>query len=241
MTAQSKRNVLVIGVDAETFSQVTPILKRGAMDVDRFPRARESLDLVEAVAFDALILGFPLTDMPLEEFLEAIRRPESSSRKSPVLLLCTDGGEEVANGYLGKGVSRVVSLAMAGEQLQRVISGLLEVAPRIGARVMARLEIQLAKGKTLAMCQTENLSSSGMLIRTYVGYPLGTRLAFEFNLPTDPLPVRGEAEVVRHTLVDRETVSGVGTRFLSFEGDGEVRYRRYVNQHKAAAEAALHA
>lgn len=241
MTVQSKRKVLVIGVDADTFSQVVPILQRGAMDVDRFPRARESLDLIEAVTFHALILGFPLADMPLEEFLEAIRRPASRCRSAPVLLLSMDGKEDSAGSYLGKGVSRVVPFSLAGEQLQEVISGLLNVAPRVGVRVMARLEIQLAKGKTLAMCQTENLSSSGMLIRTYVGYPLGTRLAFEFNLPTDPLPVRGEAEVVRHTLLDRETVSGVGARFVSFEGDGERRYRRYIEQQQASDQERVNA
>ncbi len=236
-----KRNVLVIGVDSQTYEKVAPILERASLDVDRFPRARASLELIRAVSFDALILGYPPMDMFLEEFLDAIRQPNSSCRHSPVLLLSTDEDTEEACRYLGKGVSRVVPLSLATDQLQEVVSGLLEVAPRLGMRMMARLEIQLAKGKTLAMCQTENLSSSGMLIRTFVGYPLGTRLSFEFTLPTDPRPIRGEAEVVRHTTLDRETVSGVGARFLSFEGDGSRRFHRYLEGEAAESEKAIHA
>jgi CheY-like chemotaxis protein len=226
----SARNVLMIGVDSDTFAKIAPMLERATVEVDRFPRGRSSLELLSAVSFDALLVGFPLPDMEVEEFLAEIRKQDSLTRRTPLLLLTNEEREEEARRrFIGKGANRVVPVSTSAELLQSAVSGLLEVAPRVGARVMASLEVQLEEGKTLAMCQTENISSTGMLIRTYVGYPIGTRLSFEFALPTDGRPVRGEAEVVRHTYVDRERVRGVGARFLSFEGNGLRRFRDYLS------------
>ncbi|MCB1058492.1 MAG: PilZ domain-containing protein [Acidobacteria bacterium] len=222
--------ILVVGVDAETFAKLKPILGRSSLEVDRFPRGRASLELTAAVPFDLLVVRSPLEDMELKEYLDAVRSPLSASRRGSLLLLVADGDVATAESYLGRGANRAVPLEQSAEALESAISQLLEVAPRIGARIFASLEIQLAEGKSLAMCQTENLSATGMLIRTNVGYPLGTRLDFEFALPMDPKPVSGEAEVVRHTLVGREAVTGVGARFVSFSGDGRARFERYLKQ-----------
>lgn len=226
----SVSKVLVVGVDAETFSKLKPILGRSSLEVDRFPRGRASLELITAVFFDLLVVRSPLEDMALQEFLDAVRSPMSASRRSSLLLLVADGDATTAESYLGLGANRAVPLEQSVEALEASISELLDVAPRIGARIFASLEIQLAEGKSLAMCQTENLSATGMLIRTNVGYPLGTRLDFEFALPMDPKPVAGQAEVVRHTRVGRERVTGVGARFVDFVGDGHKRFVRYLKQ-----------
>jgi CheY-like chemotaxis protein len=222
------RNVLIIGVDAETFGKVAPMFDRSDVDVDRFPRGRSSLELLSVVAFDTLLVGYPLPDMSMGEFLSDVRREDALTRQTPILIMTADEKVEEANQFIGRGANRVVPLSIDAESLQSVVSGLLEVAPRVGARVMAQLEVQLEEGKTLAMCQTENISSTGMLIRTYVGYPIGTKLRFEFPLPDSPRLVRGEAVVVRHTLQNRERISGVGARFVSFEGDGERRFQKYL-------------
>ena len=234
MTAKSRngksRNVLIIGVDSNTFSKIAPMLERAAVEVDRFPRGRPSLELLFAVAFDALLVGFPLPDMDLDEFLSEIRMRESLTRHTPVLVLTEEKlQQEAQQRFVGKGANRVVPVSIGAERLQSVVSGLLEVAPRIGARMMASFEVQLEEGTTLAMCQTENISNTGMLVRTQVGYPIGTRLSFEFPLPSDGRTVKGEAEVVRHTLLGREQIRGVGVRFLSFEGDGKRRFREYLD------------
>jgi hypothetical protein len=83
------------------------------------------------------------------------------------------------------------------------------------------------------MCQTENVSTTGMLVRSNVGYPPGTRLGFEFLLLGDSRAVKGEAEVVRHTTIGREAVRGIGCRFVSFEGDGEKRFLEYMKKQNA--------
>lgn len=234
-----KQKVLIIGVGSETFEKVAPMLERDSVDVDRFPRAEASLELLSVVTFDTLLVGYPLAGMATEEFLERVRKEGMPNQKTPLLLLTEEATLEEARGWIGRGANRVVPLSVEAEDLQSTVSGLLKVAPRLGIRVMANLEIQVDEGTTLAVCQTENLSATGMLIRTLVGYPLGTRLGFEFNLPLDPRAVKGEAEVVRHTLSGRERIRGVGVRFVSFEGDGQRRFESYLEESLEVAPKTL--
>ncbi|MDY7094207.1 MAG: PilZ domain-containing protein [Acidobacteriota bacterium] len=227
MSASHSR-VLVVGVDAETFAKLQPMLDRASVEVDRFPRARASLELVTAVRFDLLIVRSPLEDMSLGEYLASVRVPESKSRRSSLLLLVSDGDTMAAQAFLGRGANRSIALSESEEHLQQAVSDLLHVAPRIGARIFASLQVQVAEDQSLTMCQTENVSATGMLIRTNVNYPVGTMLDFEFNLPTGGEVVRGSAEVVRHTVVGREAVAGVGVRFASFNPGSEDRFRQYL-------------
>ena len=91
------------------------------------------------------------------------------------------------------------------------------------------MEIKLGGAKDMILCQTENLSASGMLIKTERRYDKGTKIDFEFSLPDDIRPVSGIAEVVRQTMVGRDRVGGIGMRFLSFAGDSQRRFESYVN------------
>ena len=83
---------------------------------------------------------------------------------------------------------------------------------------------------SLEMSQTENLSETGMLVRTGEVYPLGSRLSFEFHLGGQGQPIRGEGEVVRQTTAGRESVRGVGIRFISLERDGQARLQRFLRE-----------
>lgn len=224
-----KRSLLVIGVDAPTFEKLAPLLERPNFEVDRFPRGRASLELVTLVRFDTLVAHYPLPDISLQDFLDAVRHADSSSRSSPLLLLTREDLLEEARYYVGKGANRALSLGENSERLQAEVSELLQVAPRLSMRVLASLHVQLDENTSLAMCQTENISRTGMLVRTNAAYPLGSQLRFEFTIPGDNRAVTGEAEVVRHTTGGRENVRGVGVRFLTFQGDGEQRFLRYLS------------
>jgi len=105
-----------------------------------------------------------------------------------------------------------------------VLFRLLEVPPRFAMRATSRLKVQLSWGTTQTICQTENISAHGMLIKTDHTYPIGTQMSFELTMPGDNAPVRGFAVVVRHTMEKRERVTGVAVRFSSFDGDDKKRF-----------------
>ena len=81
-------------------------------------------------------------------------------------------------------------------------------ADRRAVRLMVQLDATIDDGKVARMCQTENLSKSGMLVRTRAPLPVGTKVAVQFLFRGDPamakdaLPggyafVEGEAVVAK--------------------------------------------
>ncbi len=223
-----RRNVLVIGVSPEEFGRVAPFLARDAFDVDRFPSGTGALELTAVVSIEVLLVRYPLPDMDLGVFLQAVRQPDSKCLSSPILVLANASAGKEAQAYIGRGANRVLHLEDAEEELQGTVSALLAVAPRKDARFLARMEIKIGGAKDMILCQTENLSASGMLIKTERRYDKGTTIDFEFSLPADVRPIAGVAEVVRHTMVGRDQVGGIGMSFLSFAGDSQRRYEAFV-------------
>ena len=224
----NRRNVLVIGVSPDEFGRVAPFLARDAFDVDRFPSGTGALELTAQVSIEVLLVRYPLPDMDLGVFLQSVRQPDSQCLTSPILILADADADAEADSYVGRGANRMLRLTDAEEELQASISGLLAVAPRKDARFLARMEIKIGGAKDMILCQTENLSASGMLIKTDKRYDKGTQLDFEFELPGDARPIQGLAEVVRHTMVGRDQVGGIGVRFLSFHGDSQRRFENYL-------------
>lgn len=102
---------------------------------------------------------------------------------------------------------------------------------RSDVRVMVQLDATVDDGKVARMYQTQNLSRSGMLLRTRQPLPVGTRVSIQFLFPGDPiltaakLPggygfVEGRARVVRHTHPVREKVKGMALQFQTLEDRG---------------------
>lgn len=220
--------MLVVNVDTELFEKIAPLLHRGTFGVDRFPRAGAALELVSRVPVDVLLVGYPLPDIELQQFLDAVRAPSSPCRQSPLLLIAHGEELEEARRYIGRGANEVVAVDESPERLQAAVSRLLSVAPRSSLRLMVRIVVNIGEGAALEMAQSENFSETGMLVRTGEVYPMGSRLSFEFHLGGDRLPIRGEGEVVRQTTAGREQVRGIGIRFVSFERDGLMRLQRFL-------------
>jgi uncharacterized protein (TIGR02266 family) len=223
--------LLVVNVDEELFGKVSPLLNRHEFEIDRFPRAAAALELVSRVPVDVLLVGYPLPDVGTQELLDAVRATGSPCRQSPLLLLAPAGQLEDARRFIGRGANDVVAVEETPERLQAAVSRLLAVAPRSSLRTMVRIVVNIGEGAALEMAQSENLSETGILVRTRESYPLGSRLSFEFHLGGDHMPIRGEGEVVRITTAGRESVRGVGVRFISLERDGLLRLQRYLRGH----------
>lgn len=73
-----------------------------------------------------------------------------------------------------------------------------------------------------------NTSASGLLVESEHLYRVGADLGFEITLPAGERPVRGGAEVVRHTRPERERVRGMGLRILGFAENGGDTFNAYL-------------
>jgi hypothetical protein len=122
----------------------------------------------------------------------------------------------------------VLPLQAPAKLLDEVAMRILGVAPRQSQRLMLRVEVQLDQGRQLVMCQTENVSKVGMLLRSEQPFPVGTKLAFDFTPPGQRGAIRGRAEVVRHSVPDVENVHGVGVKLLDFQADGQAKWEEFI-------------
>ena len=237
--ATRQRSVLMVGVDDRLAEQIEEVLLGTGLFAETLPDAEEALELALQLPFDVIVVGHPLPDRSTEQFLAAVRRRGSLSRDAAVLVITEPALREETQVLVGRGANRLLSTKEAAPVLQGLVAELLDVAPRLQLRVATRLDVNLEKGSSRLLCQTENISATGMLVRTDQAFPEGTELRFELTLPRDDTPVRGVAEVVRHAAKRRERIAGVGVRFRSFEGlDGERFAAKLRHLNAAGTEAA---
>ncbi|MGV8042672.1 MAG: PilZ domain-containing protein [Thermoanaerobaculaceae bacterium] len=221
-----QRSVLIVGVDTATFQHLATRLRRAGYISDWVGSAGEAIDLIALLPFDAVIVAFPLVEVTVKQFLGVVRRPNAPCRASAVVFLARDEHLEEAARFVGEGVNAAFAFEDAADLLVAKLRALIDVAPRFPLRVMSRLRGRLAGTSTL--CQTENISASGMLLRADQHVPVGGEVHFEMTLPGDTKPLRGTGTVVRHTYEKRERISGLGIRFAGFEEDGQARLESYL-------------
>ncbi len=163
-----------------------------------------------------------------QDFLSAVRSGSSSA--ASVAVLTTAEHRARAEGLLGGDVDLVLAAEKAPQETQRLLCALLDVSPRAAMRVLVRLDVRLDGAQSdKFLAQTEDISTSGMLVVTPKRYPVGSRARFALTLPIDPQPIQGEAEVTRHTDPASDRVRGMGFRFMAFAPADAERLQGYVN------------
>jgi len=108
------------------------------------------------------------------------------------------------------------------------VSDLLGIAPRVPLTTNARIKIYVPGKPVQSFCQTQNLSATGVLIRGFAHYPMGTTIDFEISLPTDTAPIRGSGTISRRTEKRTEKIDGLGIRFTSFHGTDQRRLTDFL-------------
>jgi DNA-binding response OmpR family regulator len=212
-----QQTALIVGFSTEQSDRLAVALRDAGLFASSAATARSALDWVALLPFDAVVMAHPLPDLASQDFIAAVRAPGSLCRQTALVIVAPTERRDEATRFLSEGGNRLVALEDGPPKVAETIRGLLQIKPRFSVRAASRLKVQLPLGTVLLLCQTENVSVSGMLLRTDQDYPLGTMLAFELRIPGESTPVRGFGVVVRHANTSRERIDGIGVRFSSFE------------------------
>lgn len=229
--AVASTRMLIIGVSRQTYGRFAPLLERREFDVNRVPSSAAALELLTAVRFDVAVIASGITDPGLPETVRRMRASGCASRHASIVVLADAHDRAVAESLVGRGVSRIIDTLAPAEKLEHEVALLLETAPRLAIRLPTQLDTRLGKGPNKLFCQTENISTTGMLLRMPRRPPLNEQVDFEIHLPAHPDPLRGIATVVRYTQPDREGTDGIGARFDSFHRDDHDRLRAFLEKH----------
>lgn len=219
---------LAVGIDREVFERLAPVLRYDAIDVDWIPTLEAGLVLVTNHPFNIVILNARPFGESLEDVVRIVRGAGSASSDASILVLAEPEEAEAAWPLIGRGVNQIMLVSDPPERIRAQVAILLDVAPRTTIRLPIRLETAFGNNGREILCQTENLSVSGMLVETRHQLAIGSMVAFKIPLPDGAGTIRGRGELVRRSKLDREGVEGFGIRFLDFSAKSDRTLEDYL-------------
>ncbi len=225
----SRGAVLLVGFDEAGAETLTEVLGRQRFAVAAATPAA-AIEQATAAAFDAVVASYPLSTDSTQAFLSDLRRPSSASRRAAFVFVVTSAARSSAEAFVGRGANRVVAVEDVTRMLPGLLDRLLRVAPRISVKGVSRLDLASQALSHRVLCQTVNVSATGMLVRLPRVVPLGSEVRFELLLRPDFAPVSGRARVVRHAMDRHEPHTGVGITFSELHGQGQARLEEQLSR-----------
>jgi uncharacterized protein (TIGR02266 family) len=223
-----QRHVLVVGADDPAMERIAPMLRRAEFSVHAAAPSPVLFDLVLGTTFELVLVSYPLRELILDDFIDALRRDGSWCRKAALVLLSEPDHIDDALALVDLGVNRAISYDWPEGRLHQAIGDLLDVAPRVSLRVLVHLKVEIQKESKRSLYQTVNISQTGMLLRGDDALEPGTRFSFFFGIPDGRRLVEGTGEVVRKTNPIREGAAGLGIRFVRLSGEGQEQLESFV-------------
>ena len=222
-------SVIIVGPHRQAQDLLNPLWAEMKLEIQRFSSADAALEIMrEGDLPIAILVSYPLWDSNLDDLLAAMGRTLSSAEAIPVVILAAEKALLEVIAYEDRGIT-VLSEGKSPEELRQSLRGLLGHTQRAHPRFIVRMSVSVGAGKILRACQTEDISMSGMLIRTSEEFPIGSEVNLEFSLTEEQEPISCQAEVVRYTQPDLEQVRGMGVRFLSFAEDSRERMEEFFS------------
>jgi hypothetical protein len=228
MHGQPRGQILVTGVDDPVYNAIVNVLTPLGFDIHRAPWDDYLGDHVQITPFDVIITNLTMTGGGMDKFFRALRTRGSACHHAGVVVVADEEHVELAEELVGHGANKAISSREVSSQLQDAVSELMGVAPRVPVITNARIKVYVKGQPIQSFCQTMNLSATGVLIRGFGHYPLGSSIDFEINLPDDKNPIRGSGTISRRTEKMRERVDGLGIKFTSFHGTDQRRLADFL-------------
>jgi DNA-binding NarL/FixJ family response regulator len=227
MPVQEPR-ILAAGIERVAFERLAPELRRDTLEVDWAATPEAGVALAVRKRYDVIIMDAEPCDWPLTKVVHEFRSADSPSRDAAIMILARPDEVDAARALKSHGVNRVMLVSDPPKMIRKQMSTLLAVAPRVAVRLPTNLETALGNTGRELFCQTENLSTSGMFVKTRHRPQLGSTVVFRIYLSGDSGTVFGRGNMVRHSSPTEEKLDGVAIRFLSFASDGAQRLQDYL-------------
>jgi CheY-like chemotaxis protein len=211
-----EKRVLTVGVERAALESVPPGLIGEAFELDSAPTSRSAIAIMTQVRFDLIVIGHPQPGFDMGPFLRILRDISCASNAAKVIVLAREPEHPELVGLHAHAVEIVPKdEVLIGDLTSQALGG----APRVRVSLIVRLEVELPYGKSIRICQSENISESGMLVRTEDTVPIGTVGLVSFQLPRADRPTEARVRVVRETVAGE--IPGIALHFDEFQEESE--------------------
>jgi len=186
----------------------------------------EMLDIHRKEKADLIITRLGLPGMRIEDVFNTIRE-STDLRKVSTIIICEDNVTHQAR-CKQCGPNAVISMPVNKAGLHAKAMQLLDVAPRRAYRVTLNVSVEGKFNNKPFLHRTEDISSTGMLIRAKDILAQGDRITFSFYLPND-MRISAHGEVER--IVKLTTEPGIclyGVKFTDLGSDARSAIEAFV-------------
>jgi DNA-binding response OmpR family regulator len=222
-----KKIVLAKDLEPE-FTSALHFLHRSDITVHTAATADELLKTHFEHRADLIVTRLELHGMQCETMINVIRRNEALKSVSIMVLYDDDPVQRARSARCGANI--VMAMPADPALLAAHVSQLLSVEPRRAYRVVLNMAVNGVHQNKPFLCNSENVSPRGLLIRTAELLAPGSRIACSFYLPdgTRVSADGDEARVIKQGTDN--TVHHYGVRFISIAPEAEASLSSFVHQ-----------
>lgn len=215
--------ILECGIPVIPFEDT--VLLRKENEVIRANSGNDALNLLETNKIDLLIMDDKLNDFSTEDFVGSVRK-DPKNREISIILLSSERKEPP------KGVNKVLSKPVESVSFNEACQKLLKVESRKDMRLLVYVQVQGFVSSNFFLCNSRNLSVSGILILTTKNLKIGDSVQLHITLPREKEKVKAFAKVVREAKEVSTQLNAYGLHFVEISEKDRERIRKFINQER---------
>lgn len=218
------KRILVVesGVPVVPFEQ--SLLLRKEHELLRASSGEEALQKISDLSPHLIVLDDHMADMDVTSLVQKIRALPNG-RKAGILLLGNKPGDKAA-----EGVNHVLPKPVVGADFNDACRRLLSVEARKDARLLVYVQVQGYLQSSLFLCNSLNLSASGILILTARKLKDGDSIQLQITLPREREKVKVTGIVVREAGEVDSRLHAYGVAFQDVPPEDQARIKAFVDE-----------
>ncbi len=216
------KRILVVesGIPVVPFEQ--SLLLRKEHELHRASAGEEALEKIGTLQPELIIIDEKLSDMAGSDLASKLREvPEC--HQTAVILISNKYEDEPP-----EGVNVVLRKPVVGTDFGAACEKLLAIAVRRDARLLVYVQVQGYLQASLFLCNSINLSASGILLLTARRLKLGDRVQLQVTLPLEKEKVKVTGVVVREAREVSSRLNAYGVHFVEMTDSEHERLNRFV-------------
>lgn len=233
-------NIKMLSIDDKTLT--TDLDRAGYRKMGVYVRPAANFDearkLLAADKIDLIVINMdyaPIDGCQITKHLKS----QAAYKEIPIVLTSVQTAARVRNAALEAGADLFVEQPLPRQYFIEKLKQLLEHKTRTTERVAVHGDARFTIDGTTESCPIGDLSVSGILLSSTKDLPSGTKITVEFDLPMYKKPIAVDGEVVRtikHSDKHPDRQTGIGVRFVDFNGDSKKRLEKYIEKFAHADE-----
>jgi DNA-binding response OmpR family regulator len=219
------KKIIIVGSAVHLIEKEKNILSRSYFDIFSTTSAREALEIHRNNKVDLIVIDADMKDMRGDELCSEIRMDEDLKYIS-IILLCPSTETDIRR-CKNSGSNAIIMKPFEPHILVDEVVKLINVPVRKDMRVLTSLEVEGKANNVPFIAKSENISVSGILIKTDRVFEKGDVITCSFHIDSERLTLKGEIVRVVKSMPD---LNHYGIRFINMNPLPKRTIDRYIKK-----------